>query len=96
MSIAPRTVLRLSSMAMVYDAVLEGVGAAMLPASLIADDIASGRLVSWGHIEGGTTEVWALYPPQRHVAPKVSAFVNLLVEHFKDASPSHFQELTLT
>lgn len=92
-AIAPRTVLRLSSMAMVYDAVLEGTGAAMLPASLIAGDIASGRLVSWGFIEGGATEVWALYPPQRHVAPKVSAFVNLLVEHFKDASPVHFSEL---
>lgn len=92
-AIAPRVVLRLSSMAMVHDAVLEGTGAAMLPASLVAAEIASGKLASWGSVEGGATEVWALYPPQRHVAPKVSAFVNLLVEHFKDASPAHFENL---
>lgn len=92
-AIAPRTVLRLSSMAMVHDAVFEGIGAAMLPASLVAGELASGKLVSWGLLEGGTTEVWALYPPQRHVAPKVSAFVNLLVDHFKDASPHHFATL---
>ena len=92
-AIAPRTVLRLSSMAMVHDAVLEGTGAAMLPASLVANDIASGVLASWGFIEGGATEVWALYPPQRHVAPKVSAFVNLLVEHFEGASPARFVDL---
>jgi hypothetical protein len=37
--------------------------------------------------------VWALYPPQRHVAGKVSAFVNMLVDHFHDASPAHFDTL---
>ncbi|KJV35185.1 LysR family transcriptional regulator [Luteibacter yeojuensis] len=94
LAIAPRAVLRLSSMSMVHDAVMEGVGAAMLPASLIAAALADGTLTAWGYVEGGITEVWALYPPQRHVAPKVSAFVNLLVDHFKDASPTHFEELT--
>jgi DNA-binding transcriptional LysR family regulator len=93
MAIVPRTVLRLSSMTMVNDAVHEGTGAAMLPASLIGGDLARGDLVSWGDVESRTIEVWALYPPQRHVAPKVSTFVQLLVDHFKDASPRHFVEL---
>ncbi|QWT19685.1 LysR family transcriptional regulator [Bacillus sp. NP157] len=93
LAVTPTTILRLSSMAMVHDAVLEGTGAGMLPSSLIARDLASGALVSWGAVEGRNIEVWALYAPQRHVAPKVSAFVNLLVEHFRDASPLHFGAL---
>ncbi|APG03861.1 LysR family transcriptional regulator [Luteibacter rhizovicinus DSM 16549] len=89
----PQEIVRLSSMALVYDAVREGVGAAMMPASLIGDDIASGALTSWGEVEGRSIEVWALYPPQRHVAGKVSAFVGMLVDHFRDASPTHFDTL---
>jgi DNA-binding transcriptional LysR family regulator len=89
----PQEIVRLSSMALVYDAVREGVGAAMMPASLIRDDIASGALTSWGEVEGRSIEVWALYPQQRHVAGKVSAFVGMLVDHFRDASPAHFDTL---
>jgi DNA-binding transcriptional LysR family regulator len=89
----PREVVRLSSMALVYDAVREGIGAAMMPASLIRDDVASGALASWGEVDGRSIEVWALYPPQRHVAGKVSAFVGMLVDHFHDASPAHFASL---
>jgi DNA-binding transcriptional LysR family regulator len=89
----PREVVRLSSMALIYDAVREGIGAAMMPASLIRDDVASGTLTTWGEVDGRSIEVWALYPPQRHVAGKVSAFVGMLVDHFQGASPSHFDTL---
>jgi DNA-binding transcriptional LysR family regulator len=89
----PREVVRLSSMALVYDAVREGAGAAMMPASLIRNDIAAGTLASWGEVDGRSIEVWALYPPQRHVSGKVSAFVNMLVEHFHGGSPAHFDTL---
>ncbi|MET0934424.1 MAG: LysR family transcriptional regulator [Luteibacter sp.] len=92
-TVMPRDVIRLSSMTMVYDAVREGVGAAMMPASLIRNDTADGTLAIWGEIEDRSIEVWALYAPQRHVAGKVSAFVNMLVERFKDASPAHFDTL---
>lgn len=92
-TLLPREVVRLSSMALVYDAVREGIGAAMMPASLISDDIANGALASWGEVDGRSIEVWALYPPQRHVAGKVSAFVGMLVDHFHDASPDHFATL---
>jgi DNA-binding transcriptional LysR family regulator len=92
-TLQPREILRLSSMTMVYDAVREGVGAAMMPASLIRNDIANGTLVTWGEVEGRSIEVWALYPPQRHVAGKVSAFVNMLVAQFEGASPAHFDTL---
>jgi DNA-binding transcriptional LysR family regulator len=89
----PREVMRLSSMALIYDAVREGAGAAMMPASLIRDDLASGLLTSWGEVDGRAIEVWALYPPQRHVSGKVSAFVGMLVDHFDGASPAHFDSL---
>jgi DNA-binding transcriptional LysR family regulator len=89
----PREVMRLSSMALIYDAVREGAGAAMMPASLIRDDLASGALTSWGEVDGRAIEVWALYPPQRHVSGKVSAFVGMLVDHFDGASPAHFDSL---
>ena len=89
----PQEVVRLSSMALVYDAVREGAGAAMMPASLIRNDIAAGTLASWGEVDGRSIEVWALYPPQRHVAGKVSAFVNMLVDHFHDGSPANFDTL---
>lgn len=89
----PREVVRLSSMALIYDAVREGIGAAMMPASLIRDDVASGALTTWGEVDGRSIEVWALYPPQRHVAGKVSAFVGMLVDHFQGASPTHFDTL---
>ncbi|HVI57149.1 MAG TPA: LysR family transcriptional regulator [Luteibacter sp.] len=92
-TILPREVIRLSSMALVYDAVREGIGAAMMPASLIQEDIANGTLTAWGGVDGRTIEVWALYPPQRHVSGKVSAFVGMLVDHFHDASPTHFRTL---
>ncbi|WP_043691559.1 LysR family transcriptional regulator [Luteibacter sp. 9133] len=92
-TLTPREVLRLSSMAMIYDAALEGIGAAILPASLIRKDLEEGRLVEWGRIDGRGLEVWALYPPQRHVSLKVSAFIGMLVEQFRDASPSHFDDI---
>jgi DNA-binding transcriptional LysR family regulator len=93
MMLHAREVLRVSSMAMVLDAVLEGAGAAMVPASLIRTHVAESRLANWGDVAGRTTEVWALYPPQRHIAAKISAFITLLTEHFQDASPRFFDNL---
>jgi DNA-binding transcriptional LysR family regulator len=92
-SLRYRPVLRLSSMVMVHDAVLAGAGAAMLPRSLVQADVAAGRLIDWGSAAGRSIEVWALYPPHRHVSRKVSAFVRMLVEQFADASPSAFLTL---
>lgn len=78
----PREVLCLSSLPMIWDAVREGLGAAILPASLVRDDIREGRLVRWGERVGRPIEVWALYPEQRRGSPKVVAFLDMLVEEF--------------
>jgi DNA-binding transcriptional LysR family regulator len=75
---APTPVLRMSSLLMVRDAVLSGVGAALLPRLLVEPDVLSGRLVRWGVDDGPPVEVWALYHSRRLLSAKVRAFMNLL------------------
>jgi DNA-binding transcriptional LysR family regulator len=86
--------MRLSSMTMVHDAVLDGAGVAMMPRSLVQADLDAGRLFNWGNAVGRRIEVWALYPPNRHVSRKVSAFIRMLTEQFVDGSPEGFQSLS--
>lgn len=93
LTLTVKPMLRLSSMAMVHDAVLCGAGAAMMPRSLVQLDLVSGRLVEWGRAADRKIEVWALYPPNRHISKKVSAFVKMLTEQFVDASPAAFRKL---
>ncbi|WP_426699829.1 LysR family transcriptional regulator [Rhodanobacter sp. Col0626] len=96
LTVATHTVLRLSSMAMIHDAVLAGVGAAVMPRSLVQADIDVGRLIDWGTLADRRIEVWALYPSHRHVSARVSAFVQLLVDRFENASPASFARLAGT
>ncbi|HEY0199792.1 MAG TPA: LysR family transcriptional regulator [Rhodanobacter sp.] len=88
-----RASLRLSSMTMVHDAVLDAAGIAMMPRSLVQPDVDAGRLLDWGNAVGRGIEVWALYPPHRHVSRKVSAFIRMLTEQFVDGSPDGFRQL---
>jgi len=74
----PAPVLRLSSLLMVREAVLSGVGAAMLPRLLVEQDVAAGRLVCWGTEEGAPVEIWALYNSRRLLSAKVRAFLDVL------------------
>jgi DNA-binding transcriptional LysR family regulator len=82
----PDARLRLSSILMVREAVLSGVGAALLPRWLVAEDIAADRLACWG-VSDRDVAVWALYASRRHVSRKITAFVELLCAAFAaDAS----------
>ena len=56
-------------------------------------DADAGRLLVWGTASQRSIEVWALYPPHRHVSRKVSAFIRMLTEQFVDGSPDGFQSL---
>jgi DNA-binding transcriptional LysR family regulator len=82
MLLRPEPVLRLSSLLMLRDAVLAGAGAAMLPKMLVADDIASGRLVQWGKQEGPFVEIWALHSSRRLVGAKIRAFLEVVEQTF--------------
>jgi len=59
-------------------AVLVGGGAALLPRSLVGQDVSAGRLVRWGVESGAPPELWALHTSRRLVDPKVAAFVQHL------------------
>ncbi|SHH09526.1 LysR family transcriptional regulator [Massilia sp. CF038] len=91
-SIAVEPVLRLSSLFMVRDAVRLGVGAGRLPLSLISHDLASGKLVAWGELDGPDTELWALYPSRRLLSARVSAFLQYLKEAFPKGMPEELAQ----
>ncbi|WP_152048625.1 LysR family transcriptional regulator [Aureimonas psammosilenae] len=82
-----RPALSLSSMIMVRDAVRMGVGIARLPISLVGHDLAAGRLVSWGDVEGPEIALWTLYPSRRLLSARVSAFLDHLKEAFPQGTP---------
>ncbi|MBB4146163.1 DNA-binding transcriptional LysR family regulator [Rhizobium rhizoryzae] len=81
------SVLFLSSLIMVRDAVRAGVGAARLPISLVSHDIADGTLQHWGDIEGSEIALCALYPSRRLLSARVSAFLDFLKQAFPKGTP---------
>lgn len=81
------SILRLSSLVMVRDAVRAGVGAARLPVSLVSHDLAAGRLVQWGEVEGSEVTLWTLYPSRRLLSARVSAFLDYLKTAFPKGTP---------
>lgn len=80
-------VLCLSSLIMVRDAVRAGVGAARLPVSLVIHDLAAGKLVHWGDVDGPEIALWTLYPSRRLLSARVSAFLDCLKEAFPTGTP---------
>ncbi|MDB5849187.1 MAG: LysR family transcriptional regulator [Rhodoferax sp.] len=77
----PRAVLKFSTPLPMREALYTGLGAALVPHSVVAQDLASGRLVCWGHATAPPAEVWALHASRRLVSPKVSAFVNFVCDY---------------
>jgi DNA-binding transcriptional LysR family regulator len=73
---------------MVRDAVRAGVGAGCLPASLVGQDIAQGRLVHWGDVDAPGIVLWTLYPTRRLLSARVAAFL----DHLRKAFPNGTSE----
>ncbi len=86
-TIAFTPVLSLSSLIMVRDAAVVGVGAARLPVSLVSHDLADGSLVHWADVDGPDTALWALYPSRRLLSARVTAFIEYLKEAFPTGAP---------
>jgi len=93
-SVNVQTVLSLSSLLNVRDAVRMGVGAARLPVSLVAKDIALNKLAKWGEVEGSHIELWALYPSRRLLSARVSAFIDHLKGAFPYGTPEELSAYT--
>lgn len=81
-AVSTRIVLELPTLPIVRDAVLTGIGAARLPRVLVADDLATGRLVSWGEASERPAELWALHASHRLPSAKVKAFLRHLDSSF--------------
>jgi DNA-binding transcriptional LysR family regulator len=80
--------LRTNDSEALLDAVIAGLGIALLPTWLISDELRSGRLVTllhgwnWLIAPGPERGIWGIYPPKKVVSPKVKSFLNFLSERF--------------
>ena len=84
LTVEPVPVLRLSSMLMARDAALAGAGAALLPRSIVWQQLARGELVQWGAVGGKDVELWVLHTSRRLASPKVKAFVDFMAARYAD------------
>lgn len=84
LTLAPRPVLRLSSMLMVRDATIAGAGVALLPQSIVWSQLTRGELVQWGAVRGKEVELWVLHTSRRLASPKVKAFVEFMGARYPD------------
>lgn len=79
-SFTRKAVLRLPAPLMVRDAVLAGLGAAILARDFVRDDMAAGRLTCWGVVPNMSVALWVMHTSRRLVSSKVSAFVQFLCD----------------
>jgi DNA-binding transcriptional LysR family regulator len=81
------TLIATNSLAL-REAALRGAGIALIPTFVIGPDLKSGTLTRLlPEIEPAPQTLFALYPPARHLAPKVRVFLDFLVELFGIAPP---------
>lgn len=83
--IAVHSVLELPLFTMVRDAALTGLGAARLPRMVVSEDLAAGRLASWGPATDQPSELWALHASRRLPSAKIKAFMGFLQTEFGKA-----------
>jgi DNA-binding transcriptional LysR family regulator len=78
-----RTAMRSDNSALTYQAVLAGIGVAVLPDWIVADDIASGRLKVL-RINPAPPDIplHAVYVSRRQVAPKLRSFIDFFARRF--------------
>jgi DNA-binding transcriptional LysR family regulator len=81
--------LTASSHATVRAAALAGLGIALLPLPLVADDIARGHLqavLDCYDVDGGMHNISIVYPGRRYLTTKVRSFIDFAVEQFRSES----------
>ncbi|MFL9865729.1 LysR family transcriptional regulator [Paraburkholderia fungorum] len=77
--------LSLNAITALYAAALAGAGVAAFTRHTVQTDLARGQLVQiLPAYSLGVRHYYALYPHTRHVAPKVRAFVDHMVEHYRE------------
>ncbi|KQU80284.1 MULTISPECIES: LysR family transcriptional regulator [unclassified Rhizobacter] len=86
LKLEPIPVLRLSSMLTLRDAAIAGAGAALLPQSIVWNQLTRGELVQWGAVGGDDVALWVLHASRRLASPKVKAFVDFICARYPDGS----------
>lgn len=77
--IKPHSHWRCNSGVALLDAARKGLGLAQLPDYYVADDMAQGRLLPvLSEYSAADDGIWALYPQNRHLSPKVRVVVEFL------------------
>jgi DNA-binding transcriptional LysR family regulator len=76
--------LNLSSPLAIRDAVVAGAGAALLPQTLVRQDLAEGRLICLGERTGDLEEVWIVHASGRMPSRRLRALIDLMVAFFAD------------
>ncbi|AXK24893.1 D-malate degradation protein R [Serratia marcescens] len=76
------TELYISSPFITRSTLIAGIGSALLPEALVADDIKARRLLYLGVSEQPELVLWCLYPSRRYVTGRLRAFIDLLKETF--------------
>jgi DNA-binding transcriptional LysR family regulator len=75
--------LRLNDDEALWQAVLGGLGIALLPTFIVGRDLQAGRLRAvLSRYVPAERNLYAIYLPNRHLSPKVRVFIDFLVERF--------------
>ncbi|MDR3101248.1 MAG: LysR family transcriptional regulator [Paraburkholderia sp.] len=83
-----RPAYTVNSMLMVRHAALAGMGVAIVPESLVADDLAAGtltRLLPEYGIDAPEARMSIVYPDRQYLPAKTLRFVDYTIEHFQHA-----------
>lgn len=68
-----------------YDAALKGLGLVQLPGYYVENELASGRLIEvLANYRDDQEGIWAVYPENRNLSPKVRLLVDYLAERLDD------------
>ncbi|MBX9632452.1 MAG: LysR family transcriptional regulator [Burkholderiales bacterium] len=82
-TIAIKGNLKINNGAALLEAALQGIGIILQPETLVADDIAAGRLVPLlSRYQPAPRPVHLVYLPDRRLSPKLRSFIEFLVERF--------------
>jgi DNA-binding transcriptional LysR family regulator len=80
----------------ILQAARDGLGVALLPTWILAEDLQAGRLTVlmadqvWSIARGPEPAIWGVYPPKKTVSPKVRAFLDFVADRF--GSPPYWEK----
>lgn len=84
-SVRVRGLLQCNSGHALLDAAIKGIGIIQLPDYYVSDHLARGELIELlPELRAPEEGIWALYPHNRHLSPKVRLLVDYLAERLSD------------